>query len=204
MASTRNTSKKKNLDPFDAIGEVLSDVQSSVEESQACAKELVQQRVGGRREKKNSSELALEVSEIDVNANQMLDVEEFKELLRAVDKNLSKFPATAQVAAQQGKYLSKLFAKGYVSGDSATGLKDFEDTTSAIGPFAYFHKGSLAYLGAGSAAFDIPILGAVTGRVAGIAWKVYETSAQLSWKNRALVALDWIRSDLFGRDSSLL
>eukprot|EP00438_Fugacium_kawagutii_P020525 Skav212702 [mRNA] locus=scaffold1930:372998:378185:- [translate_table: standard] len=32
----------------------------------------------------------------------------------------------------------------------------------------------------GSAAFDLPVIGPITGPAAGVAWKLYETSAQLS------------------------
>lgn len=33
----------------------------------------------------------------------------------------------------------------------------------------------------GSAAFDLPVIGPITGPAAGVAWKLYETSAQLSF-----------------------
>jgi len=161
---------------------------------------LVRQRVGARTASKGSEKVATDIVDVDANANDKLDLEEFKMLLERVDMNLRPFPPTAQVAAQQGKYLARLFAEGWVDGE-AKGLKT---TTERTGPFTYFHKGSLAYLGGGEAGFDLPVIGSVTGPVAGVAWKVYETIAQMSWKNRALVGLDWVRSEVFGRDSSRL
>lgn len=48
------------------------------------------------------------------------------------------------------------------------------------------HPGSVAieealFLPGGSAAFDLPVIGPITGPAAGVAWKLYETSAQLSF-----------------------
>eukprot|EP00931_Biecheleriopsis_adriatica_P075991 TRINITY_DN49754_c0_g1_i1.p1 TRINITY_DN49754_c0_g1~~TRINITY_DN49754_c0_g1_i1.p1 ORF type:complete len:729 (+),score=164.41 TRINITY_DN49754_c0_g1_i1:49-2187(+) len=161
-------------------------------------KELAFQSVGDRTAKKGFDSVAADLAETDADSNVRFDFEEFKELLDRIDRNLQAFPPTAQVAAQQGKFLAKLFSKGVVDGE----LTSFEEAAKSSGPFTYFHKGSLAYLGGGSAAFDLPVIGPVTGPAAGVAWKLYETSAQLSWKNRALVGLDWLREGLWGRDTS--
>lgn len=158
---------------------------------------LTSERVGDRTAQKGFEAISQELKEVDANSNVQLDYEEFKDLLTRIDLNLQAFPATAQVAAQQGKYMADLFAKG-LDGKTET----LEAAARDAGPFTYFHKGSLAYLGDGEAAFDLPVLGPLTGKLAGVAWKLYETSAQLSWKNRALVGLDWIRSEVFGRDTS--
>mmetsp|Transcript_16212 Transcript_16212/g.46036 ORF Transcript_16212/g.46036 Transcript_16212/m.46036 type:complete len:722 (+) Transcript_16212:121-2286(+) len=175
--------------------------QRGFDEEQKAFKKLVRltkERVGDRTAPKPAEEVAADIAEIDYNHNEKLDFAEFRDLLDRVDKNLQGFPATAQVAAQQGSYLSKLFAKGCLDGteESLTATQRDEDS------FTYFHKGSLAYLGAGQAAFDVPIIGTITGPLAGLAWKFYETSAQLSWKNRALVGLNWVRTEVFGRDTS--
>ncbi|CAK9084190.1 External alternative NAD(P)H-ubiquinone oxidoreductase B1, partial [Durusdinium trenchii] len=137
---------------------------------------------------------------VDEESNPRINAiaKEFKGLLERIDANLQPFPPTAQVAAQQGKYLSSLFNQAILDGD----IDSFTEVATASGPFTYFHKGSLAYLGGGSAAFDLPVIGPITGPAAGVAWKLYETSAQLSWKNRALVGLDWLRGEVFGRDTS--
>lgn len=43
----------------------------------------------------------------------------------------------------------------------------------------YFHKGSLAYVGGDRAVMDIPTVGPIFGREAGVMWKGYETFAQV-------------------------
>lgn len=43
----------------------------------------------------------------DADSNQSLDLVEFEKFLNDVNKNLKAFPATAQVASQQGKYLAR-------------------------------------------------------------------------------------------------
>jgi len=156
---------------------------------------LTQQSVTDRRNKLSFEEVE---QTLKLDANNELNYEEFVELLNGIDNNMRSFPATAQVAAQQGKYLARLFATGKIDGKR----EGCEEAAKEIGSFTYFHKGSLAYLGNGEAAFDVPIIGAVTGPLAGLAWKAYETSAQLTWKNRILVALDWLRTGIFGRDTS--
>lgn len=45
--------------------------------------------------------------------------------------------------------------------------------------FRYFHKGSLAYVGGDQAVMDIPKVGPIFGREAGVMWKGYETFAQV-------------------------
>jgi hypothetical protein len=46
-------------------------------------------------------------------------------------------------------------------------------------PCRYFHKGSLAYVGGDQAVMDIPTVGPIFGREAGVMWKGYETFAQV-------------------------
>lgn len=159
---------------------------------------LTQETVGDRTKTKGFEAIAADISEVIKDPDSTIDLEGFRTLLERIDQTLQPFPPTAQVAAQQGAYLAKLFAGGCVDG----GEEAMAETQATTRVFTYFHKGSLAYLGDGQAAFDLPILGAVTGPAAGVAWKLYETSAQLSWKNRALVGLDWVREGLFGRDTS--
>lgn len=180
------------------ISRVLGLARAREERAFQKALEIVRQPVGARTVMKKKQDIAEDLGSADADGNMQLNLEEFTHLLGMMDKNLRTFPQTAQVAAQQGKYLAKLFADGLVAGDDSSLL----EAKKARGAFTYFHKGSLAYLGGGSAAFDLPIIGPVTGRLAGLAWKAYETSAQLSWKNRALVGLDWLRNSVFGRDTS--
>jgi len=161
---------------------------------------LTNERVGDRTARKGFDAIAEDFQKLEADREDGIGFETFKKLLEQIDGNLRPFPPTAQVAAQQGKYLAKILAKGVVTGDEAS----FKEQSQSVGAFTYFHKGALAYLGGGSAAFDLPVVGPVTGPAAGVAWKFYEASAQLSWKNRALVGLDWLREGLWGRDTSHL
>lgn len=156
------------------------------------------QRVTERIKKRNAQEIERDLDEAEVLQRDYITLEGFKDLLKIIHKTLETFPPTAQVAAQQGQYLAKVFASGLIRGDRES-YRAFRDEHE---PFTYFHKGTLAYLGSDHAAFDLPILGPVSGPLAGVAWKAYETSAQMSWKNRALVGMDWIKTKLFGRDPS--
>lgn len=64
-----------------------------------------------------------------------------------------------QVAKQEGEYLAKLLGEGQVWPG--------EELPEGIRPFAYNHKGSLAYVGSDKAVMDTPQLGPLTGRGAG-------------------------------------
>jgi len=181
-----------------AIAKVFGEALERERQAWKKAKALVSQRASDRTKKKGTPDVEKDFAEADEDSNRVFDMEEFKGLLERIDANLQPFPPTAQVAAQQGKYLASLFNEAVLDGD----IDSFTEVATANGPFTYFHKGSLAYLGGGSAAFDLPVIGPITGPAAGVAWKLYETSAQLSWKNRALVGLDWLRGEIFGRDTS--
>jgi len=161
---------------------------------------LTSQMVGDRTKRTAKEAVAAEVDQVLEHDKASMNLEEFRRLLVGIDKNLQHFPPTAQIAAQQGKYLAGLLSEGVIDGTQ----ESYAKTMGSKPGFSYFHKGSLAYLGGGSAAFDLPIIGAVTGPAAGVVWKLYETSAQLSWKNRALVGLDWVKNEIFGGNTSLL
>jgi len=121
----------------------------------------------------------------DVDKNGKLDLQEFENLLKYVDNRLTPLPATAQVANQQGKYLAHCLNK----------------KEESVKPFRYRHLGSFAYLGSGSAVADIS--GHVgSGIQAWIAYKLVYFAKQVSWKNKAAIASDWVRTALFGRDMS--
>ncbi|KAJ9530429.1 hypothetical protein QJQ45_000803 [Haematococcus lacustris] len=126
-----------------------------------------------------------------------LSREQFKELVKKIDSGLRALPATAQVAKQQGEYLATVFARNRITGDPATSVM-----SSSQGPFKYSHKGSAAYVGRDKAVFDVPQLGPLTGFTAGLIWKSFETYSQFSFRNQCLVASDWVRTKLFGRDIS--
>ncbi|KAG2424696.1 hypothetical protein HXX76_014272 [Chlamydomonas incerta] len=124
--------------------------------------------------------------------------DQFKEVLGKVDKGLRALPATAQVANQQGKYLASVFTNNRV-----TGAPELDaPLQEKVKPFRYFHKGSAAYVGSDKAVFDLPKIGPLTGTGAGFVWKSYETMSQFSFRNQCLVAADWLRTKIFGRDIS--
>jgi NADH:ubiquinone reductase (non-electrogenic) len=100
-----------------------------------------------------------------------------------------------QVARQQGEWLAKqvFAAEELAAGDS------LPDT---FPPFAYSHKGALAYVGQDRAVMDVPKVGPIYGLGAGFVWKSFETYSQFSLRNKALVSIDWLRTKVFGRDIS--
>lgn len=130
-----------------------------------------------------------------VNDNASLDREEFRDLLQTIDSGLRALPATAQVAKQEGEYLAQLFASQDITTTKPLNLMN-------AAPFEYVHKGSLAYVGSDRAVMDVPVIGPVMGYFAGLAWRGFETFSQISFRNQVLVATDWARSKIFGRDTS--
>jgi NADH dehydrogenase FAD-containing subunit len=97
------------------------------------------------------------------------------------------FPATAQVAQQQGKYLAKALAV-YSRGLSPR-------------PFRYRSYGMLAYIGKGKALADLE---SVKGRgfTAWVFWRSVYITRLVSFKNKVLVIIDWMKTFFFGRDIS--
>ena len=97
------------------------------------------------------------------------------------------FPATAQVAMQQGAYLGK------------------ELNRLALGrapkPFRYKHYGMLAYVGDHSAVADLSSIKG-RGRTTFLFWRSAYLTRLVSWKNKMLVLFDWFKAVLFGRDIS--
>ncbi|KIY97967.1 hypothetical protein MNEG_9994 [Monoraphidium neglectum] len=135
--------------------------------------------------------------------------------------------ARAQVARQEGEHLAALLsryklvpAKEPAADSNARADRDgdgHEDGAAArdgdIIPmpkgapsFRYLHLGSLAYLGEQKGVMDLPIkmpfLKTLRGRLGADAWRLLETLMQVSPRTRWLVANDWIRSFLFGRNIS--
>jgi NADH:ubiquinone reductase (non-electrogenic) len=97
------------------------------------------------------------------------------------------FPATAQVAQQEGRYLAgqlNRMAKG----------KPAE-------PFQYKNLGMLAYIGGNRALADLP---SVKGRgfTTWLFWRSVYLTRLVSMKNKILVIFDWLKTRIFGRDVS--
>jgi len=137
----------------------------------------------------------------DVDSSGELDKTEFGELLQSVDSFMRNLPPTAQVAGQQGSYLAAQFNR------------------ESDKPFKYFHKGSMAYIGQDKAAAQVsmlksllpeqlqglPLLGddiVLTGSLAELVWKFLYLDMQISNRNKMQVAFDWLKTGIFGRDTS--
>jgi len=96
-------------------------------------------------------------------------------------------PQTAQVAAQQGKYLSRCFNKG----------------NENILPFAYHHRGSMAYVGRYKALIDHPKYKS-SGFWSFFMWRSFYLTNAVSLKNKMLIPMYWFLTLLFGRDTSII
>lgn len=95
-------------------------------------------------------------------------------------------PQTAQVANQQAQFLAKQL-NGQVSGSKET--------------FVFKSKGMMAYLGGTEAVMSkLPGLHKLTGFVAFLGWRFTYWFLQLSFRNRYMLATDWARTLVFGRD----
>eukprot|EP01083_Nonionella_stella_P038797 105469_1 len=96
---------------------------------------------------------------------------------------------TAQAAAQQAKWLCSTPNKTNADPNCH---KNFP-------PFAYEHKGMLAYIGGRQALASVGGK-EVSGSSAWFIWNSAYISQLMSWKNRILVPLHWAKSFVFGRD----
>ncbi|KAL4768597.1 hypothetical protein BDW60DRAFT_225621 [Aspergillus nidulans var. acristatus] len=147
------------------------------------------------------------------------------------DCAITNYAPTAQVASQEGAFLARLFntmakteaiekelqrlseAQSAAKSDEERN-KIFDEIrehqrqlrrTKQIGPFQYSHQGSLAYIGKERAVADISWLSgniASGGTMTYLFWRSAYLSMCFSTRNRVLVALDWVKARLFGRDVS--
>ncbi|TVY80591.1 External alternative NAD(P)H-ubiquinone oxidoreductase B1 [Lachnellula suecica] len=138
----------------------------------------------------------------DVDQSGTLDFGELRELLLQIDSKLTSLPATAQRAHQQGQYLGHKFNK---LARAAPGLKrnDIQDgdvDEAVYKAFEYHHLGNLAYIG-NSAVFDLGGGWSVTGGLWAVyAWRSVYFAQSVSFRTRMLLAMDWAKRTLFGRD----
>ena len=83
-------------------------------------------------------------------------------------------------------------------------------TTDYAKPFQFLNLGILAYTGDDTALAQVPVLGEgptktpimATGKLGNELWKSVYLWKQVSWRNRLLVASDWMKRKVFGRDIS--
>ncbi|KAJ8613436.1 hypothetical protein CTAYLR_002317 [Chrysophaeum taylorii] len=131
----------------------------------------------------------------------------------------SPLPATAQVAAQQGEYLARLFASGYDLSQPTPSRKGpklglgeaFCETTTegrvlARG-FQFLDLGILTYVGDSKALAQLGLGGTDSkfsikgsGRIAFALWRSVYLAKQMSIRNRLSIGIDWVRNRVFGRD----
>ena len=142
----------------------------------------------------------------------------------------NQVPATGQVAAQQGEYLARLMNKQYnlskinekgtlcppsrvAHGTTPLSISDSiaslsTKTTDYAKPFQFLNLGILAYTGDDTALAQVPATGPnreplmATGKIGSELWKSVYLWKQVSWRNRLMVASDWMKRKVFGRDIS--
>ncbi|OAY34117.1 external alternative NAD(P)H-ubiquinone oxidoreductase B1, mitochondrial [Manihot esculenta] len=137
------------------------------------------------------------------NDRKEVDIEGFKLALSHVDSLTKSLPATAQVAAQQGTYLSRCFNHMERCKDNPEGPRRFRGSgRHQFRPFEYKHFGQFAPLGGEQAAAELPGDWVSMGHSTQWLWYSVYASKQVSWRTRVLVVSDWTRRFVFGRDSS--
>ncbi|KAL2518285.1 External alternative NAD(P)H-ubiquinone oxidoreductase B1 [Abeliophyllum distichum] len=143
------------------------------------------------------------LKDADGNDGVEVDIEGFKLALSHVDAQMKSLPATAQVAAQQGVYLSRCFNIWEKCKDNPEGPRKFKSGgRHEFRPFRYRHLGQFAPLGGEQAAAELPGDWVSMGHSTQWLWYSVYASKQVSWRTRVLVIGDWSRRYIFGRDSS--
>ncbi|KAF5373596.1 hypothetical protein D9758_000773 [Tetrapyrgos nigripes] len=143
----------------------------------------------------------------DTDADNSLTLNELVKLLEDLGNKITALPATAQVAAQQGKYIGKKLSKLarqqpiLEANDLSPSAQALDEVVSK--PFKYFHLGSLAYIG-NAAVFDLGKFSFMGGLAAMYAWRSVYWSESVSMRTRALLMIDWVVRGIWGRDLSRL
>ncbi|KMP08633.1 external NADH-ubiquinone oxidoreductase 1 [Coccidioides immitis H538.4] len=166
-----------------------------------------------------------------LTVNEYLVVNGTENIWAVGDCAITNYAPTAQVASQEGAFLARLFntmakteaiekdlkklsvaqyeakddEKRNQLLDEIRALQKQLRRTKQIGPFQYSHQGSLAYIGKERAVADISWLSgniASGGTLTYLFWRSAYLSMCFSTRNRVLVALDWVKARLFGRDVS--
>jgi NADH dehydrogenase FAD-containing subunit len=124
--------------------------------------------------------------------------------LEKADQKIRALPATAQVAAQEGRYVANLL-------NQLTDIKLIDYQEQNLNPFSYKHMGSLAYVGGDAAVMDFtgtkPVfdffnLQPLSGRSAAYLWKSFYFTEMFTGRTKTLLAFDWVRTRIYGRDIS--
>lgn len=163
--------------------------------------------------------------------NEYLVVQGARDIWAVGDCAVAGYAPTAQVASQEGAFLARLFNNMAKTESLETKVRDLssnlnlkpgnvaeitQEIESAerqlrrirdIKPFHYSHQGSLAYIGSEKAVADVPWLNgnfATGGKLTYLFWRSAYLSMCFSTRNRVLVAMDWIKAKVYGRDVSRL
>ncbi|KAI8819689.1 uncharacterized protein EV422DRAFT_533942 [Fimicolochytrium jonesii] len=136
----------------------------------------------------------------DADNNYSLDIKELEKLVDEVKSKLTSLPATAQVARQQGEYLAKKFNQQAFGSANSTSSGALQMIEAASKPFCYRHFGSFSYIGGDSAVVDLASGQSVNGFGAFLLWRGAYLAKQVSFRTRFLLAVDWCKSIVFGRD----
>jgi len=134
------------------------------------------------------------------------------------DCTSTQYAPTAQVASQQGVYVARMF-KQLAKRDAlleqivaaqkeGASIESLEKQLAKIEspnlrPFHYSHQGSLAYIGSEKAIADLEFFHhkfSSGGVATFLFWRSAYLSTLFSLRNRVLVATDWLKVKLFGRD----
>ncbi|KAK4901105.1 NADH:ubiquinone oxidoreductase [Elasticomyces elasticus] len=163
--------------------------------------------------------------------NEYLVVKGTENIWAVGDCAIANYAPTAQVAAQEGAFLARLFNQMAKTNEIETELAELSNVQEKasskpvrdeafgkikdlqkrlrrvknIGPFEYSHQGSLAYIGSEKAVADISWLTgnlATGGQLTYFFWRSAYLSMCFSTRNRILVIMDWAKTQVFGRDVS--
>ena len=124
--------------------------------------------------------------------------------LEKADQKIRALPATAQVASQEGRFIADLL-------NQLPDLTFTDYQQRNLQAFHYNHMGSLAYVGGDSAVLDFtgtrPFLDRfnlqpLSGRSAAYLWKSFYFTEMFTGRTKTLLAFDWVRTRLYGRDIS--
>lgn len=141
--------------------------------------------------------------EADKEKSGYLSLAALRSALEKADQKIRALPATAQVAAQEGRYIADLL-------NQLPNLSIQAYQQHNLQPFRYKHMGSLAYVGGDSAVLDFtgsrPLdffsLKSMSGRSAAYLWKSFYFTEMFTGRTKTLLAFDWVRTRLYGRDIS--
>jgi NADH dehydrogenase FAD-containing subunit len=140
--------------------------------------------------------------EADKEKSGYLTLDALRSTLEKADQKIRAFPATAQVAYQEGRYVADLL-------NQVTNLQSADYEQQNCKPFRYKHMGSFAYVGGNTAVLDLtgskPVLDllnlkSLSGHGAGYLWKSFYFTEMFTGRTKTLLAFDWLCERLYGRD----